>query len=199
MWPSLGRLWPSSRSVRHSRSVGERGFALESAAARVCREAGRRVRTNVLVRELDFHPGQNRLNARRAQLAVDTTFWSQHSAQTGPFLGREQQWVEPRRARARKERTYPELAGEEGRARLVVLAAEVGGCWSNEASQFVRSLALAHAWNRRWRKLLACTAAKSFANTLLEQTLRAAPSEADVMRDCAHEWRAWFVGVLLTD
>ena len=50
-----------------------------------------------------------------------------------------------RRARARKERTYPELAGEGGRARLVVLAAEVGGRWSDEASQFVRSLAWAIA------------------------------------------------------
>ena len=69
--------------------LGRRGFALESAAARVCREAGRRVRTNVLVRELDLHLGQNRLDARRlevvadglelfngAQLAADTTLVS---------------------------------------------------------------------------------------------------------------------------
>ena len=32
-------------------------------------------------------------------------------------------------ARRRKERSYPELSGEGGRARLVVLAAEVGGRW----------------------------------------------------------------------
>ena len=35
-------------------------------------------------------------------------------------------------ARRRKEHTYPELSGEGGRARLVVLAAEVGGRWSGE-------------------------------------------------------------------
>ena len=36
--------------------------------------------------------------------------------QTGPFLGKEQQWVEAfKRAKARKEKTYPELAGEGGR------------------------------------------------------------------------------------
>ena len=33
-------------------------------------------------------------------------------------------------ARRPKETTYPELSGEGGRARLVVLAAEVGGRWS---------------------------------------------------------------------
>ena len=37
--------------------LGRRGFAVESAAARICREGGGRVRTNVLVRDLDL--GQN--------------------------------------------------------------------------------------------------------------------------------------------
>ena len=119
----------------------------------------------------------------------------------------------PSKEPEQRREPYPELAGEGGLARLVVLAAEVGGRWSNEASQFVRSVAwakaqsaaestqtqMAHAWNRRWRKILACTAAKSFANTLLEHASSTAaggrtPSEADVMRDCAHEWC-----VLLTD
>ena len=87
-----------------------------------------------------------------------TPLWSQHSAQTGPFLGREQQWVENlRRARARKERTC-----------------QIGGpCWSNETSSLCvlwhgpkrgvpesTQTQVAHAWNRRWRKFLACTAAK---------------------------------------
>ena len=35
--------------------LGRRGFPLENAAARICREAGGRVRTNVLVRDLDLH------------------------------------------------------------------------------------------------------------------------------------------------
>ena len=49
-------------------------------------------------------------------------------------------------ARRKKETTYPELAlRAEGRARLVVLAAEVGGRWSNETSQFLRGLAKARA------------------------------------------------------
>ena len=37
-----------------------------------------------------------------------------------------------RAARRRKERVYPELSGAHGRARLVVLAGEVGGRWSSE-------------------------------------------------------------------
>ena len=67
-------------------------------------------------------------------------------------------------ARRRKERTYPELAGDAGRARLVVLAAEAGSRWSEETAQFLRGLAKARAdsvppllqgrvkaaWLRRW-------------------------------------------------
>ena len=45
-----------------------------------------------------------------------------------------------RQARTRKERTYSELAGEGGRARLVVLAAEVGGHWSEETTEFLSAL-----------------------------------------------------------
>ena len=41
----------------------------------------------------------------------------------------------------RKERTYPELHGAGRRARLVVLAAEVGEKWSDETAQFLRALA----------------------------------------------------------
>ena len=68
--------------------LGRRGFALESAAARVCREAGGRVATNILVRDLDLGTPDAR-DARRlevvvdglplfggAQLAVDTTLVS---------------------------------------------------------------------------------------------------------------------------
>ena len=84
------------------------------------------MRTNVLVRELDLHPGQNRLDARRlevvvdglelfngAQLAADTTSVAALRAdgtvsQKGATVGGEAL----KRARARKERTCPELAGE---------------------------------------------------------------------------------------
>ena len=47
----------------------------------------------------------------------------------------------PRRARRRKEATYPELVGRRARARLVVLGVEVGGRVSEETRSFVTQLA----------------------------------------------------------
>ena len=87
-----------------------------------------------------------------------------------------------RQARQRKERVYPELSGAHGRARLVVLASEVGGRWSAEAQAFLRQLARAKsrqepptlrasaklAWIWRWSMILACASARAFALSLLE-------------------------------
>ena len=83
----------------------------------------------------------------------------------------------------RKEATYPELSGEGGRVRLVVLAAEVGGRWSVETVQFLTALAKGRAeevplvlqgrveaaWVRRWSAILACTAARAFTVSLLDR------------------------------
>ena len=109
------------------------------AAARVCREAGARVSTNVLVRDLDLLPLQH-ADARRlevvadglplyhgAQIAVDTTLVSPLRRSGTPHS--RCAWEDGaalRQARRRKERVYPELSGAHGRARLVVLANEVG-------------------------------------------------------------------------
>ena len=74
----------------------------------------------------------------------------------------------------RKEARYPELVGDNGRARLVVLAGEVGGRFSLETAHFLRCLASAKvrgvpqipqgrahaAWLRRWEfdvGLLGCS------------------------------------------
>ena len=70
-----------------------------------------------------------------------------------------------------------------GRTRLVVLAGEVGGRWSEESRKFLNQLAEAKArreprhlrsrarqvWRHRWASLLACSAAKAFALSLLER------------------------------
>ena len=71
--------------------------------------------------------------------------------------------------------------GPRSRAKLVV-AGEVGGRWSAETSTFLRLLAAARArsetqvlrkraeqvWRLRWSTMLACTAARAFAASLLE-------------------------------
>ena len=107
-----------------------------------------------------------------------------------------------RSAHRRKERTYPELAGAGGRARLVILAGEVGGRWSPETAHFLRALAVAKArdvpsilqasvevaWFRRWSNILSCAAARAFADSLLGVRGAGgaggdAPPSHDVVRD----------------
>ena len=102
-------------------------------------------------------------------------------------------------ARRRKELRYPELAGQHGRAKLVVLASEVGGRWSEECRQFLCQLASAEtrnepkvlrsrarqAWLHRWGSL-ACSSARAFAMSLLERRGGTGadgptPSTADVL------------------
>ena len=84
---AIRRSWPPPACATAG-VLGRRGWALESAAARVCREGGARVRLNVFVRDMDLTE-PNRLDGRRlevvadglplhggAQLAIDTTMVS---------------------------------------------------------------------------------------------------------------------------
>ena len=175
-------------------ALGRRGFALESAAARVCREAGGRVVTNMFVRDMDLGvlvAGDNRrlevvvdglpLHGG-VQFAVDTKLVSSIRGSGEPRQGAATtDGVALTQARRRKEKTYRELTGPGARARLVVLALEVGGRWSAEAKSFVGQLAKARArseprvlqrrmeqaWRLRWCSILSCAAARSFAMSLL--------------------------------
>ena len=152
--------------------------------------------SNVRVQDMDL-AAPDRLDNRRievvvdglplfhgSQLAVDTTLVSPVRWDGTPH---------PRcadisgaaltAARRRKAATYPELHGRNCRTRLVVLGAEVGGRWSDESAAFVRHLAKAkargeppvlrgraqQAWMHRWSSLLACSAAKALAMSLLER------------------------------
>ena len=107
---------------------------MESVAARICREAGGRVTTNVMVRDLDL-AGPNMFDARRlevvvdglplfggVQLAVDTMMVSALHANGEARRGAARtDGVALAAARRRKERSYPELTARGARARLVVL------------------------------------------------------------------------------
>ena len=109
----------------------------------------RRVSTNIPVREMDLAAYHN-MDGRRlevvadgltlwhgAQLAIDTTLVSPLRRDgSARFRVANQDGAVLMEARRRKERTYPELSGEGGRARLVVLAAEVGGRWSEETARW---------------------------------------------------------------
>ena len=73
-----------------------------------------------------------------AQLAIDTTLVSPLRAdEASHHQCADVDGAALQRARRQKERTYPELSGAHGRAKLVVLAAEVGGCWSYEVQTFL--------------------------------------------------------------
>ena len=170
-----------------------RAGPLERATARICREAGARVTTNTRVNDLNIsHPHQQ--DDRRievianglplwngAQLAVDTTLVSpltrdgQPRRRAGRFAGAALQ-----DARRSKERTYPDPLNNQ-RCRLVVLAIEVGGRWSEEAAAFITNLArararqaptilqqsVAAALTARWSATLTHAAMAPFAATLL--------------------------------
>ena len=151
---------------------------MESVGARIFREAGARVATNVLVRDLDLLV-PNVYDGRRLeivaeglplfggfQLVVDTTLVSplRRDGSLSPNTA-VRDGAALHAARRRKERTYPELVGLRARARLVVWAGEVGGRWSGETLTCLRLLAVrrrAEAWRLRWTHMLSCAAARSF-------------------------------------
>ena len=71
-----------------------------------------------------------------AQLAIDTTLVSPLRRDgSGMFRAANHDGAVLMEARRWKERTCPELSGEGGRARLVILAAGVGGRWSARNSK----------------------------------------------------------------
>ena len=119
--------------------LGRRGYAVESAAGRICREAGGRVTQNIMVRDLDLEhlqgPAGRRLEVVAdglplfggAQLAIDTTLVSAlRSDGSARRRAADFDGVALEAARRRKAMTYPELVGPHRRAHLVVLAVEVG-------------------------------------------------------------------------
>ena len=142
--------------------------------ARVCREAGGRVSNNVFLRDMAQDTVQadgRRLEVvvdglplfRGAQLAIDTTLVSPLRGDGQPHRRSvDVDGAALDEARRRKERTYPELCERHSRARLVVLAAEVGSRWSDEAADFLKQLAKAKArgvpralqvWTRQARQM----------------------------------------------
>ena len=151
--------------------------------------------TNVMLRDLDL-PVPDGTDSRRleivvdglplyggSQLAIDTTLVCALHGDGTPHAGAaDTDGAVLFRARRRKERRCPELVGPGSRARLVVLAVEVGGRWSPETRNFVAQLAKSkarqeprllqkrdeQAWRMRWGAILACAAAKAVATCLLD-------------------------------
>ena len=113
---------------------------MESAGVRICREAGVRVVANAMLREFDLAVPNPRDQRRLeilvdglplfggAQLAVETTLVSLLHCDGSPHpRAANEDGAVLAAARRLKERTYPELVGPRRRARVVVLAGEIGG------------------------------------------------------------------------
>ena len=192
-WNQLARTSPPQEhraSCPRSGLLRPRAIPLERAAARMCREAGATVSTNVFLRDLnlvvhnqdDIEVIANGLPLwGGAQLAVDTTLVSALDSAGQPRRQqRSTSGAALRIAGRAKERTYPELLRAE-RCRLVVLGIELGGRWSSEAAQFVRMLARSRArsaphvlrsgataaYVSSWSALLSFAAAGAVAASLL--------------------------------
>ena len=70
-------------------------------------------------------------------MALDATLVSAHHGDGTPLRKADTtNGVALRHARKRKEDRYPELCGTGGRARMVVIAGEVGARWSGETANF---------------------------------------------------------------
>ena len=171
-----------------------RAIPLERAWARVCREAGGRVKTNSYLRDLNLTRGhttdERRLEVvvsglplhHGAQVAVDATLVSP-VGRSGKAHAKTH-WLDgaalARAARKKQEETYPELLHSR-RCRLLVAGQEVGGRWNEEAYDFVLALAqhkaesspaglrgsAVHSWVRRWTSMLSKAAMDSLVHTLL--------------------------------
>ena len=143
--------------------LSRRGFALEIVIALVCSEAGGRVTTDVLLRDLDFEIA-DRTDARRLEVAVDgcshlEPIWSPvpltspSSASRGDGSTRRGASCEDGVALAavrRKGRRCPELVGTRSRARFFVAGVEVGGRWSDKTKILVSQLARAKSRQETW-------------------------------------------------
>ena len=190
---TVDQLGDHQAACARSGVLRSRGGPLEHAAARICREAGARVTTNTRIADLNIqavhHQDDRRIEVianglplwNGTQLAIDTTLVSpltsngQPRTRAGTYAG-----TAVREARRAKERTYPELLGS-GRCRLVVLALEIGGRWSDEAAQFLKLLAQSKAQTvpaplrpsttaallARWSAILTRAAMHAFASSLL--------------------------------
>ena len=173
---------------------GRRGFAVESAGARICCEGGARVTSNMMVQDVDLfvlrRARWTQVGNRggwvaivRAQLALDTILVSPHHCDGSPHRGAANvDLVVQEVLRQKKERTCPELVGPNARCRLVVLAGEreaggprkfgrVWGSWRRlklERCPRFSGNVLNSLGGFEWGSLLACSAARAFSASLLD-------------------------------
>ena len=189
-----------------------RAVPLEKTTARICREAGANVRENVKLRDMNIAvaAGDERelevlasgLPCRAgAQLAIDVTLRSPLTASGQPHArAAVDDGIVANSARADKVAKYPELVASR-RCELIVLAIETSGRFSDETYAFLEELAYAKAreaapvmrksarlaWQRRWMRLLACTAARAWCQATTALAHQEGPHGVDGSPPELHE------------
>ena len=182
---------------------------MERAVARIRREAGGRVSTNVLVADLNV-PGINFNDGRKIeviveglplyqgrQIAIDATFVSPLDWNGFPKLrsnamnGRALQ-----SARRDKHRTYHDIVAAR-RCHLLVAGIETGGRWSKEFSKFIRAAAISKARSappmlrksmaaileNRWKGIISIATHRSYAMSVLQERMGLPPCEGGLLPD----------------
>ena len=142
--------------LRVPQRLKRRATPVKRVVARIFREAGARVRFNALVQ--DMNVGVPSAAERRIEvLAQDLPCFGGGSACCGHHpsvpLAQHRRATPKRRKRQRAsaatssegKTTCPELV-RSGRCRLVVLAMETGGRWSEETVSVIHQLAITRAW-----------------------------------------------------
>ena len=164
-----------------------RGTPAEVCMARICREAGARVKENQLLRDLNI-VAQVEVIANGLpfwggkQVAIDTTVVS---ALTGRGVARgRRQGQAIHEAEQDKRRRCPELLTGT-RCHFLVMAFEVAGRWSPSVVTFLRNLAWYKSLSvptvlrrstqllffQRWTALLACSIQRAYTASLLGKPL----------------------------
>ena len=191
--------------------LGRRGLAVESAAARVCRKAGARGSMNVRVQDMDLSR-PDVMDQRRLEIVADSLLLC-HGAQlrgVNPQAQCDSTTTLRQRGWHGGARRSPILSwvGRTGGQGSLVLGCEVSGRWSEECRNFLSQPAKGkvrgdpphlkvrarHARHSRWATLLACSAARAVALSLLE---RRGGTGADGDGGCQlHSVQCAFVGFL---
>ena len=120
-----------------------RGVPLERAAARVCREAGARVTTNTRLSDLNLEHIARHDDRRIEVIANGLPLWGGGTTCCRHHLGISSDLLQstPPTCRPIHRSSTPGRTQIEGKDILVVLALEIGGRWSQEATTFLRLLA----------------------------------------------------------
>ena len=205
-------------SCMKSGRVKKRAKCLEVTWAQICEEAGGAVVRNAKLRDMKLRIDHR--DRRHVEFAVfGLPFWggipllcdvTQGSPLKVDGSPHPKACTVPggaiERGEKRKPQQYREAWQARGRVRLLTLACETGGRWSDQCVDFVRMLAkhkakeappilqrsAEYGWQSRWWTLLSCSAHRTFAASITEldtKLMQPSTGPAPTLADGCEFWR----------